>query len=76
MDQLADPPEWELYDLQVDPVEFHNRAGDADLGDVESRLKLKLAQWQAQTDDRFGDPEFRRMVQSKHRPEGQPGATN
>jgi hypothetical protein len=39
-DQLLDPPEWELYDLQVDPVEFHNRDDNADLGDLESRLKL------------------------------------
>lgn len=66
MSRLADPPEWELYDLQSDPVEFHNRAGEADLRSVESRLKMELATWQKQTNDRFVDPKFRHQVQQKH----------
>lgn len=66
MERLANPPPWELYDLQDDPVEFHNRSGDARLREVESRLKAALATWQRETGDRFGNPEFRRQVQANH----------
>ncbi len=67
MNRLADPPEWEFYDLQADPVEFHNRAGDETLGEAETRLRSKLAAWQEKTGDRFGDPAFRDEVQKRHR---------
>jgi N-sulfoglucosamine sulfohydrolase len=67
MDRLANPPKWELYDLEEDPVEFHNRAGESSLREVESRLKTALAKWQRETDDPFDDPDFRRQVQEKHR---------
>jgi N-sulfoglucosamine sulfohydrolase len=70
MDRLAEPPEWELYDLRKDPVEFHNRAGDTGLKDVEAHLKASLVDWQRQTGDPFGDPEFRRQVVEKHQPKG------
>ena len=67
MDRLANPPKWELYDLKEDPVEFHNRAGESSLSEVESRLKTALAEWQSKTDDPFDDAEFRRQVQERHR---------
>ena len=68
MNRLVDPPEWELYDLENDPVEFHNRAGEATLHDVESRLRAELAEWQKATGDRFGDPGFRREIVAEHGP--------
>ena len=68
MDRLHTPPEWELYDLHSDPVEFINRAGESSLKEIESRLKARLAEWQKETGDRFGDPAFRREVRAKHRP--------
>lgn len=66
-ERLENPPRWELYDLEHDPVEFHNRSGDSHLREVESRLKGALANWQKETNDRFDDPEFRQQVQAKHR---------
>ncbi|MFW5738387.1 MAG: sulfatase [Spirochaetota bacterium] len=41
----------ELYDLEADPVEANNLAGDADHQDVRDRLKRHLAAWMAATDD-------------------------
>ncbi len=70
MERLANPPEWELYDLQKDPAEFHNRAGDPSLDAVEGRLKKSLEAWQKETADPFEDPEFRERVQATYRPAG------
>lgn len=68
MERLADPPEWELYDLQSDPIEFHNLAGDSSFEEIETRLRASLAAWQESTNDQFGDPEFRRQIQEKYQP--------
>lgn len=67
MERLFDPPEWELYDLENDSIEFYNRAGEPALKSVEARLKKSLAAWQAETGDRFNDPEFRDSIESKYR---------
>jgi len=56
LDMLAKPPAVELYDLQADPVEFHNLAGKPELRDVEQRLKAQLQAWREQTHDPFLDP--------------------
>lgn len=45
------PPEYQLYDLQEDPLETRNRAGDASLTNVLHHLQDQLAQWMKQTDD-------------------------
>ena len=45
------PPEFELYDLQKDPWEFHNLAEDPDYAEPLRRLKKRLAKWQEETDD-------------------------
>ena len=45
------PPEWELYDLEADPHELHNRADDPSLADV--RAELTRAMWAEQA--RLGD---------------------
>jgi N-sulfoglucosamine sulfohydrolase len=41
----------ELYDLQTDPYEFHNLAGQANLQTVQDRLFQELQRWRAQTQD-------------------------
>lgn len=48
---FADPPEFELYDLSTDPVEFHNIAGVAAHAAAERRLKKALLDWRKQTND-------------------------
>jgi arylsulfatase A-like enzyme len=35
----------ELYDLETDPQERNNRAGDPDMAEIESRLKQQLFDW-------------------------------
>ena len=70
MERLANPPEWELYDLEKDPVEFHNLAGDPSIEAIEKRLKESLEAWQEETADPFDDPEFRSQVQATYRAAG------
>ncbi|MDD9986015.1 MAG: sulfatase-like hydrolase/transferase [Spirochaetaceae bacterium] len=42
----GDDPEAELYDLLQDPGEFHNRAGDPDVADIETEMRdALLARW-------------------------------
>jgi N-sulfoglucosamine sulfohydrolase len=45
------PPEFELYDLQNDPWEFHNLAEDTRYAEQFIRLKKRLAEWQEETKD-------------------------
>lgn len=66
MDRLTDPPEWELFDLEEDPVEFQNLAGVTELAAVESRLKKSLATWQEETNDPFRDASFRQSVETSY----------
>ena len=55
---FGDPPEFELYDLSEDPIEFHNLAGDpAHRGTLE-RLQRALLDWRKQTNDPFLDPTY------------------
>lgn len=46
---MQSPPEFELYDLQVDPYEFRNLADDPDCAATLSELKAKLAGWRLRT---------------------------
>ncbi|MDV6032434.1 MAG: sulfatase [Phycisphaera sp. RhM] len=68
MERLKNPPEWELYDLANDPMEFQNLAGDTNVADAQSRLQRALQQWQERTADPFVAPDFRDAVQQRHRP--------
>ena len=61
-ERLVDPPEWELYDLQADPIEFDNRADDPELADVRSRLQTALDEWQRATDDPYVDAAYRDRI--------------
>ena len=44
-------PEIELYDVQADPLQRHNRADDPALADVRRELLERLTAWMKQTDD-------------------------
>ncbi len=55
-DTFADPPEFELYDTQSDPIEFDNLAGQAKHAKVEARLKQALLAWRKESADPFLDP--------------------
>lgn len=68
MTRLKDPPEWELYDLKEDPIEFRNLAGQSEVASIESQLKASLATWCDHTNDPFGDPKFIKAVEQKYRP--------
>lgn len=54
---FADPPEFELYDLQADPVEFHDLAGRAEHRLIEALLKNALLQYRREIEDPFLAPE-------------------
>lgn len=47
----ANPPEFELYDLQEDPAEFHNLAAKPAHAATLEAMKQALLQWQRETDD-------------------------
>ena len=51
--QLLEPtrPIIELYDLESDPGEFHNRATDPELREVRRDLEYKLSDWMHETYD-------------------------
>ena len=57
-DTLADPPEYELYDLENDSAEFHNLAGKPDYREVQRRLTQMLIEYRNATDDPFRDSAF------------------
>jgi len=47
----ANPPEWELYDLQKDPWEFHNLAAEPLQAKRIKTLKSALMEWRQETND-------------------------
>lgn len=55
-DAFANPPEFELYDLESDPVEFHNLAGRPAHAAVEARLKAALLNYRRETQDPLLEP--------------------
>ena len=57
--------EEELYDLATDPHEQHNVAGDADYAETLTRLKLRLLEWHALTEDPL-DPLSVRQLQEQY----------
>lgn len=48
---MRQPPEFELYDLESDPYEFENLAGNPQHQDTLQRLTGKLEQWRKETAD-------------------------
>ena len=67
IERLKDPPQWELYDLKDDPIEFVDLSEDPTLADEARRLKQALREWQKRTEDPFADAEFRKNVARKYR---------
>ena len=57
-DTFANPPEFELYDLKNDPVEFNNLAGKPEYQTIQKRLAKALLEYRKQTDDPFLEPGF------------------
>jgi N-sulfoglucosamine sulfohydrolase len=62
-DTFANPPEFELYDLEKDPWEFNNLEGKSEYAEVEARMKDALLAWRQETDDPALDPSFHERVQ-------------
>jgi N-sulfoglucosamine sulfohydrolase len=54
-DTFADPPEFELYDLVNDPIEFHNLAADPQYQADLRELQAALTAWREGTKDPFLD---------------------
>nr|XP_019542958.2 N-sulphoglucosamine sulphohydrolase [Aedes albopictus] len=46
-------PEWELFDLKLDPAERKNMAGKPVAKEIFEKLKVRLRQWQELTEDPF-----------------------
>lgn len=67
MERMVDPPEWELYDLEEDPIEFHNLSSDESHKETLNHLQQRLSDWQERTADPFRDPEFLRSIEKKFR---------
>lgn len=57
-DILANPPEFELYDLQQDPWEFRNLSEEPEHAETLKRLQTALHDWRIETDDPLLDPDF------------------
>lgn len=49
--RYLNPPEWELYDLEADPVEFYNLAEDPKHAETLAKLQESLLNWQRETND-------------------------
>ena len=56
------PPRYELYDLEEDPHEFNNLAGDPDCSQILQRLRSALEQWQKASGDPLARPELARRL--------------
>ena len=55
-DVWRNPPEFELYDLESDPLEFNNLSKNSEYKVELQRMQKVLTQWQVDTNDPFNDP--------------------
>lgn len=51
----TDPVEYELYDLETDPNEIKNLAGDPKFADIRNRMAKRLDELRKETGDQSGD---------------------
>lgn len=65
---FANPPEFELYDLSRDPVQFDNLAGQPAHAAAEKRLKQALLDWRKQTADPYLDEAVLRKTMQEGAP--------
>jgi arylsulfatase A-like enzyme len=57
------PAAWELYDLEKDPFEMHNRYSDPEYKTVVAELKAELKKQQAELNEEDGNyPELRQII--------------
>ncbi len=68
-EKLADPPQWEMFDLSADPYELNDLFGEATVAEHQRRLQKSLEAWQAETDDPFVDRAFRNDVAKRFQPQ-------
>ncbi len=54
-EQTPEVPYEELYDLENDPFEEHNLAGDPSLSEIQDRLAAELERWMRQQGDYMAD---------------------
>jgi N-sulfoglucosamine sulfohydrolase len=54
-ERMRKPPEYELYDLKKDPFEWDNLADNSNFGEIFTRLKKNLYEWQIRTNDPLVD---------------------
>lgn len=63
--RFVDPPEWEFYDLESDPVEFHNRIDEPGFAEKVEELRGALDSWRHETDDPLLEPGGMELFQEK-----------
>lgn len=63
--RLADPPEFELYDLRTDPWEFANLAAQGQHAPTLRRLQEALLTWRRETDDPLLTPDGLRQMAAR-----------
>ena len=61
-ERAADPPEFELYDLESDPWEFINLADSAEHAATRTALEQALLEWRTATSDPLVSPEGRALM--------------
>ncbi len=54
--RMRKPPQYELYDLKIDPYEFNNLAGEESHKQKFLELKNQLQEWRIRTEDPLLDP--------------------
>ncbi len=59
-------PSLELYDLKSDPHEWHNRAGDPELAQVQTRLLAAIQRWREESADPLLDPKKLDRLRAEH----------
>ncbi len=70
---LANPPEWELYDLEADPGQFRNLSADPAHAESLKRMQGVLLAWRKETKDPFLDPSATEKMHAEFN--GKPGST-
>ncbi len=56
VERYMNPPEYELFDLEKDPENFVNLAGQPEYAEIEKTLKAELMKWRKETKDPLLEP--------------------